>query len=189
MASLLQHNMSSLPIPQTIINRRPSKLAATALEVARTQLGVMESPIGSQDGPQVRKYLATVDLGPGFAWCAAFVCWTYVQAHRNLGGAGLLPFSRTGGVMAMFNAAKGRNIQKLDAQDGPISPDALRPGDIFILQYPNGHAQAGIVEKISGDTIITIEGNTDANGGREGIGVFSKRRKVALLRGIIRVTE
>ena len=178
--------MSNIPTPPAII-RRPSALAAAALEVARTQIGVIEIPKGSNNGPQVREYLASVSLGPGFAWCAAFAFWCFKKAGQNISQANPLP--KTGGVMAMFNTAKGKNLVRIDAHDGAISPDAIRPGDIFIMQFAGGLGHTGIVEKVSGDTIITIEGNTDPAGGREGIGVFSKRRKISGLRGIIRVTE
>lgn len=173
----------------TIINRRPSKLAAAALEVARLELNkkVREMPLGSNDGPDVRKYLKSVGLEPGFAWCAAFVYWCTNTAAINAGIPHKLP--HTGGVMAMFGQAVGRNIQKLDEKERFITPDDIRPGDIFILQFPGAHSHTGFVDKVSGDTIITIEGNTDAGGSREGIGVFSKRRKVSGLRGIIRITD
>lgn len=167
-----------------IVNRRPSKLAAGALEVARTQLGIREHPLGSNDGPEVRDYLKSVKLGPGYAWCAAFMFWCHERAAAAMKASNPLP--RTGGVMAMFNEAKGRNIVKLEA---PLHPDALRPGDIFILQFPHGQGHTGIIDKITGDTVITIEGNTNANGSREGIGVYSKRRAVSGLRGIIRLID
>lgn len=50
-----------------------------ALAIAITQLGVKEVPAGTNSGPQVDKYLAAAGLGPGYAWCAAFLTWCYDQ--------------------------------------------------------------------------------------------------------------
>lgn len=169
------------------INRKPSSVALAALEMARTQIGVREVPLGSNAGPQVKQYLASVDLPTGYAWCAAFVYWCNREACKKLGVPNIVP--KTGGVLNMFNNAKGACITKIDAKNGAINPDAVRPGDIFVMQFKGGVGHIGFVDKISGDTIITIEGNTDPAGGREGIGVFSKRRKVSVMRGFIRVTD
>jgi len=46
-------------------------LAAKALEIAETQLGIVEQKNNS--GPDVEKYLASVGLGKGHPWCMAFV--------------------------------------------------------------------------------------------------------------------
>ena len=59
-------------------------LAQKAWEIARSQIGVKEQPLGSNAGPQVNAYLASVGLGPGYFWCAAFVYWCYQQAAQQM---------------------------------------------------------------------------------------------------------
>ena len=54
-------------------------LAAAALRYAQSQVGQREQPKGSNRGPMVDKYLASVGLQPGYAWCQAFVYWCYLQ--------------------------------------------------------------------------------------------------------------
>jgi hypothetical protein len=96
---------------------------------------------------------------------------------------------KTGGVLHQFLSASGKQIYKVDAKKSQLTPAMILPGDIFILAYAHGAGHTGIVEKVTGDSIITIEGNTNGGGSREGIGVFSRRRKISELRGIIRVLD
>lgn len=161
---------------------KSSDTSLAALNVARTQLGVMEVPVGSNNGPKVRQYLAAVGLGPGYAWCMAFVYWCFDKTPGN-------PLVKTGGVMAQFNQIKGKRIYKIDAINTPLEASAILPGDIFIMSFPHGQGHTGIIEKTSGDSVFTIEGNTNGSGGREGIGVFSRRRKISEIRGLIRVLD
>lgn len=43
------------------------------IQEARTHVGVTEQPPGSNEGPMVETYLASVGLDGGYPWCAAFV--------------------------------------------------------------------------------------------------------------------
>ena len=58
---------------------------------------------------------------------------------------------------------------------------------IFIIGTSSGKGHTGLVEKISGSLLTTIEGNTNDNGSREGIGVFRRTsRQIAdINRGFI----
>jgi hypothetical protein len=59
--------------------------------------------------------------------------------------------------------------------------DEPRPGDVGHVFYPNldggriGHVF--FVERVSGDHVESIEGNTNRDGSRRGIGVFRSRRR------------
>jgi hypothetical protein len=161
---------------------KTSSIAARALDFARKEIGVQEVPLGSNNGPKVRQYLAAVGLPPGYAWCMAFVYWCFNKVPDN-------PLIKTGGVLHQFNTASGKRIYKVDAKKAALTADMILPGDIFILAYAHGAGHTGFVEKVTGDSIITIEGNTNGGGSREGIGLFSRRRKVSELRGIIRVLD
>ncbi|MDP3467569.1 MAG: hypothetical protein Q8S11_04510 [Daejeonella sp.] len=55
-----------------------------------------------------------------------------------------------------------------------------KTGDIFGLFFPdkNRIAHAGFIDQWDGTWLITVEGNTNVSGGREGDGVYRKRRLV-----------
>lgn len=130
------------------------------LDTALTQLGVKESPGTPNSGPQVDKYLASVGLGPGYAWCMAFVYW----CAREAGVANQLV--KTGGVLRQWNERRH--------QLGVSWP---APGDIFIMDYGKGTGHTGIVERVEGDVLHTVEGNTNDEGSREGYEVCRRTRK------------
>ena len=57
----------------------------------------------------------------------------------------------------------------------------VKPGLVFILDLGAGHGHTGIVERaMEGGRLVTIEGNTNDDGSRTGVGVFRlERRKLA----------
>lgn len=56
----------------------------------------------------------------------------------------------------------------------------IASGDIFAIYFPdkNRIAHAGFIDQWDGTWLITVEGNTNVSGGREGDGVYRKRRPV-----------
>ena len=164
----------------------PSPTALLALNNAMSNLGVKEVPSGSNDGPKVRVWLAGVGLPAGYAWCMAFVYAMFSDACMELGISN--PLQATGGVLHQFNTCSGKGIYKMDARIAPITIQDLLSGDIFIIQFRHGQGHTGIVKKITGKSFLSIEGNTNIGGEREGIGVFERRRFPTELRGIIRIT-
>jgi hypothetical protein len=54
------------------------------MDAARRELGVHESPWGSNSGQRVRQYQAATTLGgTGWPWCGAFAEWVYKAAGVN----------------------------------------------------------------------------------------------------------
>ena len=148
-------------------------LGQRAIEVARTQIGVREQPPGSNRGPEVDEYVRSVGLSPtgAFPWCAAFIYWVYEQATKELGLSNPVP--KTAGVLRLWNKAQGMAtvIEANTAQ-----PNLIEPGMVFCMDFGNGKGHTGLVARVEGDQVLTIEGNTNLGGSREGIGVFSRRR-------------
>ena len=70
-------------VPSVIVSDSP--LITKVLETAASQEGVREHPLGSNSGPEVNQYLASVGLGAGDPWCAAFVYWCFKKASGELG--------------------------------------------------------------------------------------------------------
>lgn len=150
-----------------------SPLAEETLKVATSQLGVQEMPKGSNAGPQVEAYLKSVGLGKGNAWCMAFVFWCVMNASKNK--VVINPLKKTAGVLDQWNS-KPLLRQKLP-----------QPGDIFIMDFGKGQGHTGIVEKVVGLKIMTIEGNTNDDGSREGYEVCRRERSISSIKGFLRI--
>lgn len=118
---------------------------------------------GANCGPRVATYLAAVGLSPGHPWCAAFVSWCFLQAERDLDL--LCPIRPSARALGLWEFAH---------------PDQRRSnperGAIFIIDHGGGLGHCGIVEEVALDWLRTVEGNTNAAGGREGDGVYQKSR-------------
>lgn len=151
----------------------------TPLEIAITQIGAEETPRGSNWGEPVRSYLAAVGIGFPASWCMAFVYWCFVRSAEAGGPPNLL--IRTGGVLRQWHEIPAK--YKLTAHSRP------EPGDIFIMDHGHGLGHTGFVESYvqSIGEIITIEGNTNDTGSREGYQVCRRRRPVRTIAGFIRI--
>lgn len=125
------------------------------LAIARKELGVRELT-GNNDGVQVERYLAYVGLKKGNPYCAAYVSYVFGQAGY------IAP--RTGWSPALFPASR----QLASAAQGSV----------FGIYFPSLKrvAHCGFVERLQGDFIQTIEGNTNVEGSREGDGVYRRLR-------------
>ena len=89
-------------------------------ELYDSQVGVREIG-GSNRGPYVEMYLVSVDLGPGFAWCAAFVSWCYQNAGVKAPRSGWVP----------SYALKDKRIY----QRGKFQLQKPQSGDVFLIWY------------------------------------------------------
>jgi hypothetical protein len=164
-------------------------LLSETLEVALSQIGVTESPPGSNRGPEVDEYIRRVGLNPKgqFAWCAAFVYFCFDEASKKLGQVN--PVVRTGGVLDHWERARAKGIPRLSASKAVQDPELVQPGHIFIIDTGDagGAGHTGLVLEVNGGKLITIEGNTNDNGSREGVGVFKRegRKIVQINKGFI----
>ncbi|RKE57172.1 CHAP domain-containing protein [Sphingobacterium detergens] len=143
--------MGARPGPQD----RMVALRKRIVDIAVGEIGVREVT-GSNDGSKVEEYLAYTDLGKGHAWCAAFVSWCYSQAGH------LVP--RNAWSPALFPIARRYTSQQIRA-------GSIRPADLFAIynQRLGRINHVGIVRKIEGNWLLTIEGNVADR-------VLSKRR-------------
>ena len=53
------------------------------VETAEKEIGVKELS-NRNDGKRVEEYLATTNLGGGYAWCAAFIKWVYMKCGYSV---------------------------------------------------------------------------------------------------------
>ena len=167
--------------PETVPNQEKAatKLIERALKAAISQIGVRENPLGSNRGTEVENYLRSVGLPGGNPWCMAFVYWCYEQAAKSPAAN---PLVKTGHVLTHWIEAGRRNIPRITTEQAKNNPSLVQPGMIFIIDtgLPGGTGHTGIVESVIGGKLVTIEGNTNEGGVREGIGVFRRTaRKIA----------
>jgi hypothetical protein len=155
-------------------------ISQKALETAITQLGIREKG-DSNSGPEVDQYLKSVGLDPGNPWCMAFVYWCYNQAAAQLNVPNFL--IRTGGVLHQWNEQQPQRKIVLDKV--LKTPAIVQPGAVFIMEFVKGTGHTGLVERIHGEFIDTVEGNTNDDGSREGYEVCRRTRKLASIKGFI----
>lgn len=133
-------------------------VARYRMEVVRTavkELGLREQS-GRNDGAQVERFLKVVGLLKGEPWCAAFISWVFYETGFEK--------PRTGWSPALFPVSR-------------LARSAL-PGNVIGIYFPDKKriAHVGLIEKEDGSWIVSIEGNTNVEGSREGDGVYRKRR-------------
>ena len=170
----------------------PSELTLEVIKVASTQIGVLEEPLGSNRGPMVDEYQQAVGLNlkpgkPGYYWCVAFTYYCYQQATLEL-GLTKNPHIKTAGALDHWNKSKTKpGITRITRIQAITDPSLIKPGALFIIDYGSGLGHTGIVTEINQGRLVTIEGNTNAGGSSNGIGVFKRNsRKISeISRGFI----
>ncbi|WP_316801196.1 peptidoglycan-binding protein [Pedobacter frigidisoli] len=146
----------------TIVNKSDSVAARLRIiSIAQAQLGVRETT-GNNDGVAVENYLRYTGNVKGDPWCAAFVSWVYGRAGLKLPHTAWSP--------SLFPTNRRVNTPQ--------------PADVFGIYFPGLKriAHCGIVKTKRGSWIVTIEGNTNITGSREGDGVYSKYRHKRTIR-------
>lgn len=148
------------------------KLSNKSLEIAQSQIGQQENPLGSNWGEPVKSYLGSVGIGFPASWCMAFVFWCFKKSSEELKLTNTA--IKTGGVLKAWN-------------DAPKEMKASVPsiGSVFIMDFGKGLGHTGIVEKFDAVNVYTIEGNTNDTGSREGVEVCRKVRKRSAIKGYL----
>lgn len=139
---------------------------------AQSQMNVQEWPQKNNKGPGVKKYLNSVGLGEGYAWCMAFVYWCVQEVCNDYKVTN--PLLKTGGVLNQWNSRAGLHVS------------TPQPGDVFIMDFGKGLGHCGFVIEVKGDSVVTIEGNTNDEASREGYIVSQKKRKISSIKGFLR---
>jgi hypothetical protein len=159
------------------------------IEVAITQLDKCEIPKGSNWGPDVEAYLKSVGIDFPASWCMAFVYWCVEKAELRLPditGGKSSPLVRTGGVLKQWNEIDTR-AASLFGTTKKFRFSEPKAGDIFIQDHGKGLGHTGFVERVQGEKIFTIEGNTNDTGSREGYEVCRRVRDISGCKGFIRI--
>lgn len=133
-------------------------------DVYESQVGVRES--GQNCGEQVSKYLAHVGLDCGYAWCVAFTAWAYGQVGVDNPKSAWSP-----DYFRDSDTIWTRGEQSYDNFPS-------EKGNMFGIYFRSKEriAHGGFIDGTKGNRVITVEGNTNDEGSREGDGVYKKWR-------------
>ncbi len=65
----------------------------------------------------------------------------------------------------------------MTAAEARRDPARVTPGMVFYIETGGGHGHTCFVADVVDGRLVTIEGNTNDGGSREGIGVFIRSRR------------
>lgn len=119
-----------------------------ALAVALSQIGKHEEPRGSNSGPEVDKYLASVGLRPGLLWCASFAYFCYMRSSTILSTKN--PCPRSGSVLTIW-----------DRTDAKFKSKVPRRGSLYFVDHGHHQGHAGFVISVLDGKIDEVSGNTN----------------------------
>jgi|SRR5690606_7264171 len=158
-----------LPVKEDV---ETTEIRAQLQSIYTNEIGVREKT-NKNDGERIGEYLAYTGLSQGYAWCAAFLSWSFKEAGfkepKTAWSPSLFPakriiWKRSGGLVK---------------RDGKVTKPSR--GDVFGIYYNSYKriAHAGFVDEWGDKYAITVEGNTNDGGSREGDGVYRKRRPIS----------
>jgi hypothetical protein len=139
-----------------------------ALRYARKHIGVTESPPASNRGPLIDKWnrLVGTPPGPQAFWCGAFV-------NACLCAAGFTPKPWMKSCIEIEHHARG-------GVEGWSWHSTPQTGDLVLYTEKGVAGHVGLVERLAGGTLVTVEGNTSRQGATSsqsnGGGVFERQR-------------
>jgi hypothetical protein len=136
----------------------PKATAAHAIEIAKTEIGYVETP------ENITKY-GEFTKANGLPWCGSFCNWVLAQAGVKVHSV----------VSTAVGAHKFKEIGRWH--------EVPAIGDLAFMDFPHDGvdriSHIGIVVGIEGKTVTTIEGNTSGTGDqRNGGMVMVKQRTI-----------
>lgn len=140
--------------------------------VAAGEVGVKESPAGSNRVKYNTWFYGREVSGSSYPWCCAFVCWCFHETGMDE------LIRKTGGCTTMMNwfKARGRLVPIREAQ----------PGDLVFYQFDkDSYADhIGVVEKVTKTGVTAIEGNTSLTSNDNGGAVMRRSRKWSVIMAV-----
>jgi len=159
-------NMKQIAIANT------GNLLLAVVELAKKYLSVHPVEVGGQNmGPWVR-YFMDGNQGADWPWCAGFDTFVVKQASSLSGLPTSLPRTYSCDVLGMWAKNNGKLV---GGDSGNLT--SVKPGHLFLLKKsPNDWQHTGIVVEMKPECCVTIEGNTNDEGSREGYEVCQRIR-------------
>jgi len=166
------------PMRRAIANRSPEPSIGGTI-VAFAQQHLMEHPreVGGRNmGPWVRLYMDGNE-GEPWAWCAGFACFVLKQACGVLGVSMPIQASYSCDLLAASAKEKGRFLS-----EHSLDQMQIKPGMLFLSRRTsNDWTHVGIVvdaSDLASGVFLSIEGNTNDRGDREGYEVCRRIRNL-----------
>ena len=149
--------------------------ASDVVKVAVSQIGVKESPANSNK----TKYGKWFGMN-GVPWCAVFLDWCFEHAK----GGSLFPHNPSAAYAQdeIVSACKGVWVMKKNTSRATRRAylAQAKPGDVVTFDFGKMDAyrrHIGIVERVSGLDIITVEGNTSKSGSQSNGGMVCRQTR------------
>ena len=151
-----------------------NKTLALLLWIAELQIGVCESPAGSNKVKYNTAYYGREVSGSAYPWCMVFIWWIFKQAGFNL--------KKTASCGTLTKAYK---------ESGQWVTEGFRRGDIVMFDFSGKKTKTehvGLVIAVSTDgrTVTTIEGNTATGDNCNGGMVMKRTRSTKYITGACR---
>lgn len=138
-------------------------MKARVVSTAEQFVGWVKEATRANDGPWVEAVQRVTGNKRGDPWCASFVAFVLGIAYR-----GKNPLPATASCDRLLQFARTQGIVTTEPE----------PGDVFlVLKTPNDAVHTGFVTAVSPLEVKTVEGNTNEDGGRDGWGVFARKRR------------
>ena len=141
-----------------------AQLRERVSEVYSKEIGIREKT-GNNDGQRVEEYLKSCSLKKGNPWCAAFVTWTFKKAGVDA-------------VISAYSPSWFPSKRTIYTRGSKGNKTPLK-ADVFGIYFSSKGriAHVGFIDEWDNNSYcITVEGNTNDEGSREGDGVYRKRR-------------
>ena len=146
------------------------------LEAACAELGVTESPPGSNRVKYNAWYYNRDVSGAAYPWCMAFVQWCYAQAGLSLP----LKTASCGALLRWYREHDPDCIVQLSE---------ATPGCVVIFDLPGTPSDTdhtGIFESAGTKYVTTIDGNTGSTNDANGGAVMRRSRPVSYVKAVIK---
>lgn len=144
--------------------------ASRLIALARSQVGVKESPAGSNKVKYNTDYYGRPVHGSAYPWCCAFVWWLFHETDPSL----FMDGGKTARC-ATVEAWAREHGQWVDRTQEP------KPGDLVLFGNAKRTCHIGIVTGTVNNLVKTIEGNTSVTSNDNGGAVMERARNVGTL--------
>lgn len=125
----------------------------TCVQYAIDQLGIAEMPIGSNRSPTIDRWNGAVGAPMASPWCASFASACWGAAHATFASASCEAWHQWGVAKNLFRHALAGAV----------------PGDLVLFALEGGAADhCGICVRSDNGLLLTVEGNSNTDGSREG---------------------
>lgn len=171
------HDMLVAPMTEVLSHNPGTDLSFAEAVIAFANAHLAQHPLeigGANKGPWVRMYMKGNE-GTPWAWCAGFTTFCMEQAAELLD----LPMPIKGSFSCDSLAAQAKSAGIFRAERD-AAHDNIPAGSMFLVRRTSTDwTHVGLVTDAQAQSFLTIEGNTNDAGDREGYEVCARRRGYA----------